>query len=71
MLFESLWRIMYVNRYVTHPLYINSFASIEKIELYNYDLNSFVIDFTIIFFQKIALDLPVRSLLLEHLGKSW
>ena len=73
MLFVSLWRIEYENRYATHLLYLNTFVTIEKIEPRNYDQNSITIDFSIIFFQKHYLDLLVtnRSLILEHLEKSW
>ena len=73
MLFASLWRIAYKNWYVTHPLYLNTFETTEKMEPDNYDKNSITIDFSTIFFQKIAPDLPVtsRSLLVEHLEKCW
>ena len=54
MLFVSLWRIAYENRYVTHPLHLNTFETIEKMEPHNYDWNSITIDFSIIFFQKIV-----------------
>ena len=54
MLFVLLWRIVYEIRYVTHPLYLNTFVTIEKMEPHNYDLNSITINFSIIFFQKIA-----------------
>ena len=37
MLFVSLWRIAYENRYVTHLLYLNTFVTIEKVEPRNYD----------------------------------
>ena len=37
MLFASLWRTAYKNRYVTHPLYLNTFEVIEKVEPDNYD----------------------------------
>ena len=37
MLFMSLRRIAYENRYVTHPLYLNTFVTIEKMEPRNYD----------------------------------
>ena len=50
---------MYVNRYVNHFLYLNNFVTIGKKERYNYDWNGIAIDFSIIFFEKIALDLPV------------
>ena len=42
---------------MTHPTYRNTFETIEKVEPDNYDQNSMAIDFSIIFFQKIALDL--------------
>ena len=42
---------------VTHPLYLNTFETIDKVERDNYDQNSIAIDFSIIFFQKITLDL--------------
>ena len=29
--------ITYVNRYVSHALYFNTFVTIEKMEPYNYD----------------------------------
>ena len=32
MLSVSLWRIAYENRYVAHPLYLNTFVTIEKME---------------------------------------
>ena len=37
MLFVSFWQIAYENRYVAHPLYLNIFVTIEKIEPRNYD----------------------------------
>ena len=37
MLFASLLCIMYVHRYGTHPLYLNTFVAIEKLEPYNND----------------------------------
>ena len=37
MLFISLWRIAYENRYAAQPLYLNPFVTIEKIEPRNYD----------------------------------
>ena len=37
MLFASLWRTAYKNRYVTHSLYLNTFETIEKVEPENYD----------------------------------
>ena len=37
MLFAPLWRTAYKNRYVTHPLYFNTFETIEKVEPDNYD----------------------------------
>ena len=37
MLFVSLWRIAYENRYVTHPLHLNTFVTIEKTEPHNYE----------------------------------
>ena len=37
MLFVSLWRIAYENRYVTHPLHLNTFVTIEEVEPHNYD----------------------------------
>ena len=37
MLFVSLWLIAYENRYVAHPLYLNTFVTIEKMEPRNYD----------------------------------
>ena len=49
-LFASLSRTAYKNRYVTHPLYLNTFETIEKVEPENYDYNSIAIDFSIIFF---------------------
>ena len=61
MLFVALWRIAYDNRNVTHPLYLNTFVAIEKMEPRNYDKNSIVIDFSIKFFQKNYLNLPVTK----------
>ena len=61
MLFASLWRSSYKNWHVTHPLYLNTFEVIEKMEPDKYDLNNITIDFSIIFFQKIALELPVTK----------
>ena len=61
MLFTSLWRTAYKNRYVTHSLHLNTFGTIEKVEPETYDKNSVAIDFSIIFFQKIALDLTVTK----------
>ena len=37
MLFVSGCRIAYENRYVAHPLYLNTFVTFEKTELRNYD----------------------------------
>ena len=37
MLFASLWRTANKNRYVTHPLYLSTFETIEKVEPDNYD----------------------------------
>ena len=37
MLFASLWRIAYENWYVAHPLYLNTFATIEQIDPRIYD----------------------------------
>ena len=37
MLFESLRRIACKNRYVTHPLYLSTFETIEEMETVNYD----------------------------------
>ena len=37
MLFVSFRLIAYENRYVTHPLYLNTFVTIEKMEPHNYD----------------------------------
>ena len=37
MLFASLWRIADKNRYMTHPLYLNTFETIEKMEPDNND----------------------------------
>ena len=37
MLFVSSWRTTYENRYVTHPLHLNTFVAIEKMEPHNYD----------------------------------
>ena len=36
-LFKLLWRIAYKNWYVNHPLYLNTFETIEKMEPENYD----------------------------------
>ena len=57
---------------MTRPLYFNTFENIEKVEPNNYGQDSVAINFSIIFFEKIALDLTVanRSLLLEHLEKA-
>ena len=52
MLFVSLWRIAYENRYVTHPLYLNTFVNIEKRKPCNYDKNIIIIDFSTMFLQK-------------------
>ena len=46
---------------MTHPLYLNTFEINEKMERDNYYENRFRIDFSIFFFQKIALDLPVTK----------
>ena len=43
--------------------YILTLVTIEKLESYNYDYNSIVIDLSIILFQKIALE--NRNLLLQ------
>ena len=56
-----IWHIAYENRYVAHPLYLNAFVTIEKMEPRNYDLNSITIDFYIIFFQKNYLNLTVTK----------
>ena len=37
MLFVSISRIAYENRYVANPLYLNTFLTIEKKEPRNYD----------------------------------
>ena len=37
MLFESLRRTAYKNRYVSYPLYLNTFETIEKVDPNNYD----------------------------------
>ena len=37
MLSVSLWCIAYENRYVTQPLYLNTFVTIEEMEPRNYD----------------------------------
>ena len=37
MLFASLWHIAYKNWYVTHPLHLNTFETIEKMEPDNCD----------------------------------
>ena len=37
MLFVSFRLIAYENRYVIHPLYLNTFATIEKLEPRNHD----------------------------------
>ena len=41
MLFAPLWRTAYKNRYVTHPLYLNTFETIEKVEPDSYDYGNF------------------------------
>ena len=46
---------------MAHPLYLNTFVTIEKMESRNYDQNSITIDFSIIFFQKNYLDLAVAK----------
>ena len=33
----SLWRIAYEHWYDTHPLYLNTFLTIEKMQPHNYD----------------------------------
>ena len=52
LLFVSFSHIAYENRYVTHPLYLDTFVTIEKMKLHNYVYNSITIHFSIIFFQK-------------------
>ena len=37
MLFVSLRRTAYKNRYVAYPLYLNTFETIEKVDPNNYD----------------------------------
>ena len=37
MLFVSFGRIAHENRYATHPLYLNTFVTIEKLEPRNHD----------------------------------
>ena len=37
LLFVSFSRIAYEIQYVTHPLYLNTFVTIEKMEPRNYD----------------------------------
>ena len=37
MLVASLWHIAYINWYVFHPLYLNTWETIEKMEPDNYD----------------------------------
>ena len=61
MLSLSTWLIAYENWYVTHPLYLNTFATIEKMEPRNYDKNNITIDFSIICSQKNYQDVPVTK----------
>ena len=59
---------------MAHPLYLNTFVTIEKMESRNYDQNSITIDFSIIFFQKNYLDLAVakqKSNIKTLRKKSW
>ena len=43
MLFAPLWRTAYKNWYVTHPLYLNTFETIEKVEPDNNDYRNFTV----------------------------
>ena len=63
MLFASLWRIAYKNRYVTHPYILTLLKQLKKW--------SPTIDLFLFFFQKLlySYQLKNRSLLLEHLEK--
>ena len=61
MLFVSLWPIAYENRYVTHPLHLNIFVTIEKNGASQLWLKQYHNWFLYNIFSKKGLDLPVTK----------